>query len=920
MVSTYLNTKGSVWRKWDLHIHTPETRLNDGFRGGWEPYIQEIEKSDVSVIGVTDYLSVKNYFKIKNYKQNENRLGNIQLILPNVELRLQDSTERERGINYHVIFSPEIDSYIESHFLSKLTFEYGDRNYNATDRDLMELGRSFGATISDEAALVEGIKQFKVNVNQINNILEVEQQQIFKGKYVTAVANKETDGASGIRDNQFKGVKQNIYQKSQMIFSSRPKDRDFFLEENSDLRCPKPCVHGSDAHKLETLFKPDGERYTWIKADPTFEGLLQILTEPERRVRIQKDYPEIKMNYNVIDKVLFKDTSGDFQTHEIHLNSGLNTIIGGKSSGKSLLLYKIATTVSPEEINLRTKDEIWTNNYKDSFIDQIEFEVHWKNGNIANSKTATHIGNITYIPQLYINSLSEDTKNEVLQEKIWDILKSDAVINDKMKKSLELEASFKAFINNTSFKLATELNSYNDLILKIKKYQKLENYLEEKDILTFELQKELDESKMTPEDELLHHQLNTQAVSLKGQITEEEKTLTDLDIINTMIYSILSLINNNFDSLMLNKDESRTLVTSYRLKINELIQTMLKELKEKIEVISKNESNSQATLIDITQKIKIIESKYTREVKISELREKIQLNEKNILELTELKTNEAQILTNINNLKWDLLDNLGEVFDNQKDLVGLLSNKEIGSLKVRANLSFNQKEFQDIFIENFNLRKSLSMSIPEGIIDGERNFLFDKENYISKVEEILKTILQLPVDRFKQNFNLSRVIEDTFRIYTKVILDIEKDHDTISVMSPGKRGLVLLELFLSISDEKHPILIDQPEDNLDNRTISTELVNFVREKSKERQIIIVTHNANIVVLTDSENVVVASQDPTIIENAAHRFEYLTGSLECSFMIEGNEKLYARGIRNHACDILEGGPDAFALRELKYGFK
>lgn len=920
MVSTYLNTKGSLWRKWDLHIHTPGTRLNDGFKGGWEPFLLAVEQSDVSVIGITDYLSVENYFKVKKYKQKENRLGNIQLILPNVELRLQDSTEKERGINYHVIFSPEIDSYIESHFLSKLTFEYGDRTYSATEGDLIDLGKSFGSTGSENAALLEGIKQFKANVNQINKILEVEQQQIFKGKYVTAVANKETDGASGIRDNQFKGVKQNIYQKSQMIFSSRPKDREFFLEENTNLRCPKPCVHGSDAHNLDSLFKPDGERYTWIKADPTFDGLLQILTEPERRVRIQKDFPELKMTYNVIDKVLFKDLNGDFQTYDIHFNSGLNTIIGGKSSGKSLLLYKIAATVSPEEVDLRTKDEIWTNNYKGSYIDQIEFEVHWKNGNIANSKTRTHNGNITYIPQLYINSLSEDTKNEVLQEKVWDILKSDSVIRDKMKESSELEANFKEFINNTSFKLAVELKQYNDLILKIRKYQNLETYLEEKEILSAALQKELEESKMTPEDESSHHQLNSQVALLRGQDEEVGNSLTDFNNIYSMIYSIESIINENFDTLTLNNVESRLLLSNYKLKFNELIQAIVIELKDKIGTIALEDLNNKSALTEITQQIKVIESKYSKEIKISELRAKIQLNENNILELNELKAEEVQLQTNIANLKKSLLDKLKEVFENQKKFIGILSNKEVGSLKVRANLSFNQKDFQDIFIGNFNLRKSLSLSIPEGIIDGERNFIFDEKSYTSKIEEILNAILQLPADRFKQNFDLSRVIEDAFRIYTKVILDIEKDHDTISVMSPGKRGLVLLELFLSISDEKHPILIDQPEDNLDNRTISTDLVNFVREKSKERQIIIVTHNANLVVLTDSENVVVANQDPAILENTTYRFEYLTGSLECSFTIEGNDKLYARGIRNHACDILEGGPEAFALRELKYGFR
>jgi predicted ATP-dependent endonuclease of OLD family len=97
-------------------------------------------------------------------------------------------------------------------------------------------------------------------------------------------------------------------------------------------------------------------------------------------------------------------------------------------------------------------------------------------------------------------------------------------------------------------------------------------------------------------------------------------------------------------------------------------------------------------------------------------------------------------------------------------------------------------------------------------------------------------------------------------------------------MSPGKRGLVLLELFLEMSNEKHPILIDQPEDNLDNRTISKDLVDILKRKKDTRQSIIVTHNANLVVLTDAENVIVANQDGQLIENANHRFEYLTGGI------------------------------------------
>lgn len=147
--------------------------------------------------------------------------------------------------------------------------------------------------------------------------------------------------------------------------------------------------------------------------------------------------------------------------------------------------------------------------------------------------------------------------------------------------------------------------------------------------------------------------------------------------------------------------------------------------------------------------------------------------------------------------------------------------------------------------------------------------------------------------------------------------------DDIATMSPGKRGLVLLNLILHLSNASHPILIDQPEDNLDNRTIYDQLKDFIRQKKRKRQIIMVTHNANLVVAADAECIIVANQagqqSDTTVDN--YRFDYFSGSLECSYeapLIGG--PLRSQGIRQHVCEILEGGVTAFKERELKYGFK
>jgi predicted ATP-dependent endonuclease of OLD family len=127
---------------------------------------------------------------------------------------------------------------------------------------------------------------------------------------------------------------------------------------------------------------------------------------------------------------------------------------------------------------------------------------------------------------------------------------------------------------------------------------------------------------------------------------------------------------------------------------------------------------------------------------------------------------------------------------------------------------------------------------------------------------------------------------------------------------------------LHLSKSKNPILIDQPEDSLDNRTVYRELNEFIKKKKIDRQIIVVSHNANLVVSTDSENIIVANQSGQgeSKDNFKYKFEYVNGAIEHSFIDDSKKGiLFQRGIRQHVCDILEGGEEAFAKRENKYGF-
>jgi hypothetical protein len=136
-----------------------------------------------------------------------------------------------------------------------------------------------------------------------------------------------------------------------------------------------------------------------------------------------------------------------------------------------------------------------------------------------------------------------------------------------------------------------------------------------------------------------------------------------------------------------------------------------------------------------------------------------------------------------------------------------------------------------------------------------------------------------------------------------VSLSYSLEYDGLSIerLSPGSRGIVLLLLYLAVDqDETDPLIIDQPEENLDPESVYSELVRLFRSASERRQIIMVTHNPNLVVNTDVDQVIVA-RCKNVEEGKLPELCYLSGGLE---------ELH---IRRAVCEVLEGGAEAFRAR-------
>lgn len=128
------------------------------------------------------------------------------------------------------------------------------------------------------------------------------------------------------------------------------------------------------------------------------------------------------------------------------------------------------------------------------------------------------------------------------------------------------------------------------------------------------------------------------------------------------------------------------------------------------------------------------------------------------------------------------------------------------------------------------------------------------------------------------------------------------DGQEISQLSPGERGLLLLVFYLLVDKDDIPLVIDQPEENLDNQTIYKVLVMCIKAAKQRRQVIMVTHNPNLAVVCDAEQIIYAACD-----KASKRFTYVSGAIE------------SPEIKACVIEILEGTKPAFVNRQRKYGF-
>ena len=933
------NLKGSEWRRWDFHIHTPYSLLNNNFNvnleidNEFDYYVKELFKraldNNISAIGITDYFFIDGYKKIKNeYLDKEEKMLSLFseeeyekikdiYVFPNIELRLQEFVHNENSINIHVIFSDELDiEHIEEEFIHRLEFNK-NKDLRLTKKNVINLGKELlkdngNNNPSVNKALKYGIQNISIS---LDNLLEKLEKEIFSSKYILVFPPDED-----LSDIDWKGqsheIKKRIYSISDCLFASNPNTIDWGLAKSKgytqtkfikEFRSIKPSIWGSDAHSYDKMFKPDQNRYCWIKADLSFNGLTQILYEPEDRVKIQCEKPEEKESYRVIDHIIIDDKN--FSDEPIYFNENLNCIIGGKSTGKSILLNNIANSIDEEQVNKKNQNIGYkVNNLK----------VYWKDGVCSNSENNRKI---TYIPQTYLNKLAEEnnTVNEIdkiIESILLDNEHNQIMFNEKENKIHEINNNIKKAIsdyiitynNNIRLKeqllekgdsrsILTEINSLESKITdtiedteleeKNKEYNNLENNIKIYNDSIIELENDLEYLKNKENIEFdLSFLENIKRQKLKDDIVNKLNELVS-DINNKWI----TIKNNIISEYTERKNQTITNINNYTTKKEEL-----KKIIEKNELL-KNINN-----------------------KISEENKKLEISKKLENEIENNKKILENILQNILKLR-------NEYYDVLSNYVNSLTIPNYNNLKFQVSIIPNYEKLKEYILNIFN-KKTISKfnkydiyNINDDMLDNN----FFKELFLHIMNDG-KEFAELKI-----NINKEEALVKIFSNWYNIKYTVSMDNDVIGQMSPGKKSLVLLKLLIELSNSEYPILLDQPEDDLDNRSIFNDLVQYIKDRKKKRQIILVTHNANIVLGGDAEQVIIANQEGDNSPNDQYKFEYRTGTIEnnridfreyqhIKYLASDSKPrgiLYTKNIQTHICEILEGGKNAFKIRYNRY---
>jgi len=935
--------------------------LGDDWDNYIDKLIDAIQRHNISAIATADYFTINGYKKLLSYYDTGRHFLSVNdkevfvYIVPGVELRLNNFNSQNESINIHILFDPEFCShgFIESNFLEKLRIAYRGGEYDLKRQNILAIGKSIAESSNinvgqDFSKIEEGKEKeytkkalgaITLNKKDISDALE-DIDKIFKNQklpnksYLLCVVGKGHGGIQDLKwfeDNKNFSraglLREDITHQADIIFSNNKDDIDFYLGKKDNIPPEevetrfnnlKPCVWGSDSDNIENLLHPSNgntEDYTWIKGETTFEGLKQITYEPGLRVKVQRDNPKESQTYaridhcsiNFPDDLKIQDSESGEESDfcikgkdEIYFSDNLTCIIGGRGSGKSSLIHLLYNALEGRDSERLRKVDSPLVDLKLSpdplskINELIDVDVPRNTEFFLQNEIerfAKDVGQMSKLIRHRLNRLSsiktEDDDSKETKES------EDSKVKQNLYQLKEKWSGSNSEID--------ELIDAHDNIISLN--QKIGGI--KKEIKTLKTQTEVIKSKkyktLQGEIESIASEMSNFG-NYKNEYTQIVKEL------NSVTKSISKLDWNNYEGQSV-LDELLQTIEDHKTKLKESFEKAERVYKKK-----KYEDSLRSKKEELKNYLKEkglspenIEELADATEQINELENQIKILESRREPYEEIYKQKDTITKKYKSDYDSYKDRFFEVATAlQKSLKGLKfsKNKHEITFHPKINVGVLKDQIVDFIKDKNTSKTSLSSDNIKSVIfsDSDINTLVEnKEKIVEAVNTCDKATIHTKVlkellndSNFAESLHL-RIIKHFFDI-NNIQIQTKLGDKPLQNTSFGERCGIVIGIVLVAGT--NPIVIDQPEDNLDGKFISNVLVPLLRKQKHHRQIILITRDANIVIGGDSELIEILEEDgdktiliPSTIENKSNRSKYIW--------------------------ILDGGEQAFQQREKKY---
>jgi len=927
--------KGSRWYKCDLHLHTTASKCFEDHSVTAEQWVDRAIEQGLHCVAVTDHNTGAGIDEILNASESKNLT-----VFPGVEITC-DSTK----IHLLVLFDVDKTSQNVQDFLVRADIkreQFGEQTASTTKSifEIVALAHTDGAlVIPAHIDEYNGLGSVSVaNLVKLYTECQINAVQVVHREFlnITLQTTGNTELKQALNDyyNNPNPAIEDATVKSWFTPVKYALENDIAILTFSD----NPHEEKNPKHGLWGI----GNRFTWIKMDekPTLEGLRQAFLLP--KFRIINDFnaitsPNVKpslwlKSLSVTNTSITDTTANPFQ---VDFNPQLNAIIGGRGSGKSSILRFIRGVFN------RTSEITHLN---DILIDQQNFykkedarskigiiqddssvEIEFVRNGVLHKITAENI----------TNSDSQDIKIKKLNEtENWEEVEGEGYI-DFFK--------FDHFSQKQIYEIAQKPNALRERIDKaIPKVQQLQN------------DKELVQNQFLEKSAEIR--TYDTSISAKGRIETQIEDLNEsIKKFQESGISVLLGNKNNFRKEEILLTDFSNQIEERKTRLDEMIDTFeisninetefRDEYQEELKQISQSAKNEiekiKNELQSIHSKVDKILTDYQTNLDSSQWSKVKVINQTNFdTKKGELEKEGIDDITNFEQLtaeKTNLeaqLNTIQELADKRTTAVAIRSELQEKHLEICKKITAKRKEFIaslgvddkiKIEVKPFRNKSDFEESL-RTILQREGRYESDIDNLIDfcfngnveqKIKDFRQVILAIRNDEdvtdsvsvtghflnlIKQQASIEQIDKiECFLPENEIAIKYKPNHSSpfkaLSTVSAGQKTTAILTFLLSYGD--NPLILDQPEDDLDNRLVYDLIVDRLKQAKEHRQILVVTHNANIPVNGDAEYII-------SMDTESKKLKVLhTGTVE------------QKEIKREICDVMEGGEKAFSMRSKRY---